>query len=128
MSRKKKHRKDSSFKRVENLSLNEYLNKVEQLRKDGKRISYRKLHWEYLIKNNLLVCPATNKKVYFCGLDYRESSDSYHYNFYSSDNELFTIDHKIPISKGGNKLRFSNVQPMIFEANIEKSNQLIYIK
>ena len=97
-----------------------------------QRISNRKKHWIYLIENNLLTCPATGKEVSYCSydrLDYKGKNikPTYHYNFYSEDGELFSIDHKIPISKGGHKTAVSNIQPMIMSKNFEKKNELIYI-
>ena len=100
------------------------------LKEKSRELSLRKKHWLYLLKNNLLTCPVTNKKVSYCSYDVcvynQKIKPSFHYNFYSEDGELFSIDHKIPISKGGSKTDFSNIQPMTIKENWEKSNQLIY--
>lgn len=95
--------------------------------KKRKPLSIRKRHWIYLIDNNKLVCPASGLIVNYCTYDYKKSCNSYHYNFRSKDNLLFTIDHKIPKQKGGTN-DFSNVQPMIAEYNFKKKSQLIYTK
>ena len=52
---------------------------------------------------------------------------TFHYNFYSEDDELFSIDHKYPISKGGSKYSVDNIQPMIMLENFKKENKLIFI-
>jgi hypothetical protein len=90
----------------------------------------RKLHWYHLIMENLLTCPATEKRVAYCSYDVMEHPNpkvqpAYHFNFYSEDDEMFTIDHKIPKSLGGTDL-IDNVQPMIGDINWRKGSELIY--
>lgn len=90
----------------------------------------RKQHWYNLITENLLTCPATEKRVAYCSYDVIEHPNpkvqpSYHFNFYSEDDEMFTIDHKMPKSLGGADIT-DNVQPMIGEINWRKGSELIY--
>lgn len=93
--------------------------------------SVRKNHWFHLILNDMLVCPATQKKVAYCGYDAlisrkNKNNVAYHFNFYSEEGDLFTIDHKIPKSMGGNARDVNNIQPMECFSNWNKSNQLIH--
>ncbi|MCK9576290.1 MAG: HNH endonuclease [Candidatus Pacearchaeota archaeon] len=93
------------------------------------KISQRKLFWIHLIKNGNLTCPVTGKNVAYCGYDradYKKGPSSFHYNFYSEDGDLFTIDHRLPKSQGGAN-SIDNVQPMIAEENWAKSNNLIFL-
>ena len=92
------------------------------------KTSKRKEFWRYLIEENKLVCPATNKIVKYCSYDKLISKNkkiTYHFNFYSEDGELFTIDHKIPKYIGGMD-NITNIQPMIWYENIKKGSNLIY--
>lgn len=115
------------YEEVRRLSLEEFLKEMNDIYLEKGRISTRKRHWVYFIKSNKLECPATKKLVAYCSYDLNKKSKTFHYNFYSSDGELFTVDHKVPISKGGSKNKLGNVQPMIAEPNFEKNNQLLYI-
>lgn len=92
---------------------------VEFFENSKEKVSIRKKHWLYLIKNNMLTCPVTKKKVAYCSYDYKKNVNSYHYNFYSEDGDMFTIDHIKPKVKGGTN-SFDNIQPMIAEENFKK--------
>jgi 5-methylcytosine-specific restriction endonuclease McrA len=113
------------YEQVEKLTLDGYIERLTEMYQSGKKISKRKRFWRYLIMNNELVCPVTEKKVAYCSLDKNVKSETLHYNFYSEDDELFTIDHKIPKSKGG-KDNTTNIQPMIAEENWDKGSKMIY--
>ena len=125
-------KKIPTFIQLEKLTLQEFVilikstfNKID---KDGKpyiKISYRKKFWIHLIETNNLICPITGKKVSYCSYDRQEYKNiinipTFHYNFYSEDDELFSIDHKYPISKGGSKYSVDNIQPMIMLENFKK--------
>ena len=120
--------KHITYQSIRKLTLNEFLEEIKINKNPLKphKISYRKMHWKYLIENNMLTCPVTGKVVSYCSLDEDVYCHSLHYNFYSEDGEMFTIDHKIPISKGGKKYGFTNIQPMIQFENSKKGNELIY--
>lgn len=97
----------------------------------SKVMKGRKAHWYKLVTDGNLTCPVTDLKAEYCRLDIRKHpnpkvKDTYHFNFYSSDGDLFTIDHKTPLSQGGRDV-YENVQPMIAEFNWEKGSELIYI-
>lgn len=114
------------IKSLEKLGLQEFVNRFDKVEK----ISKRKHHWLHLIKTDNLICPASGKSVSYCSYDEvttKKGIVTYHYNFYDSDDILFTIDHKMPISKGGSMKALNNVQPMICYENQKKSNQLIYL-
>ncbi len=130
-----------NFISLKKLSLVEFIDTIREttkfkISKNGtpyQIISTRKKHWIYLIENGMLECPVTNKKVAYCSydrMDYGKKGvkSTFHYNFYSEDNELFSIDHKLPISKGGHKTTVSNIQPMVMSKNFEKKNELIFTK
>lgn len=85
------------------------------------RRSKRRDNWVSLIDNNKIVCPATWKEVAYVWHDYKESTNSWHYNFYSEDGDMFTIDHIIPIAKWWDRM-YPNVQPMIESFNTAKWN------
>lgn len=123
---------------LEKLTLQEFVERIKSTAKvtvlksghEILEISRRKNHWIHFIETNNLVCPATGKSVSYCSYDrrdYKNGQSSFHYNFYSVDDELFSIDHKLPISEGGSKTAKSNVQPMIMEENHKKRSQLIYL-
>lgn len=109
---------------IKKLSLEEFVDLYETSL--FKLNSHRKTFWYYLIKSKQLTCRVTNKTVSYCGLDYYRKNNQYSYNFYSEDDELFNIDHKLPKSLGGTN-DFSNIQPMIAEENMKKGSQLIYL-
>lgn len=94
-----------------------------------EKISKRKNNWLELIMSGDLICPATNKEVFYCSYDKLvvKNITTYHFNFYSEDDILFTIDHKIPLSKGGSNFDISNIQPMICFDNWNKKSKLIYL-
>jgi hypothetical protein len=98
--------------------------------KKSKVMKGRKMHWYKLIIDGDLTCPATGIKVERCRLDIQKHpspkvDDTYHFNFYSADGKLFTIDHKTPLAQGGRDV-YENVQPMIAEFNWDKGSELIY--
>jgi len=138
MKNKSKH----NFTSLRKLSLETFIKEVtETAEKKAKekslrlnkevlpKLSTRKLHWIHFIKTNHLTCPVTGKKVSYCSYDredHKNTPPSFHYNFYAEDGTLFTVDHKIPVSKGGSKTKTTNVQPMVAENNFEKGAELIY--
>ena len=96
----------------------------------SKVMKGRKAHWYKLVIDGNLTCPVTGLKAEYCRLDIQKHpnpkvEDTYHFNFYSADGDLFTIDHKTPLSQGGRDI-YENVQPMIAEFNWEKGSELIY--
>lgn len=128
-----------NYKQLERLTLKEFVERIKstpnRVSKSGKeytKISDRKKHWIYLIENNNLICPVTGKTVDYCSYDREDFKNpktlsTFHYNFYSADDELFSIDHKHPISKGGSKRDFDNIQPMVMLENFKKKNEMIYL-
>jgi hypothetical protein len=115
------------YRSIKKLTLEEYLEETVELSKKRK-LSFRKRAWRFLIKNNILTCPASNKVVSYCSYDANETGKitTYHYNFYTKDGVLFTIDHKKPLAKGG-KNTMDNVQPMIGDINWRKGSKEIYM-
>lgn len=111
------------FQSISIYTLEEYLSRFHTFNL-GK--SWRRTMWYKLIKDNNLTCPATGKTVAYCSYDYNKSGKSFHYNFYSEDGELFTLDHKTPKSLGGHKTDYDNIQPMIYKDNFNKGSELIY--
>lgn len=96
----------------------------------SKFMKGRKAHWYKLIMDGNLTCPVSGIKAEVCRLDVLKNrkpsvADSYHFNFYSSKGDFMTIDHKIPLSKGGRDI-YENVQPMLAELNWKKGNELIH--
>lgn len=92
-----------------------------------RRASFRKRVWQHFIENDLLVCPATGEKVSYCICEYVKLTGRYYYKFYSENDVEFSLDHKLPISKGGEKKNLNNLQPMTLSANRTKSDSLIYL-
>lgn len=128
----------TEFTNLQKLTLTEFIERVfadakAKANNNGTSkifISTRKLNWIYLIKMNHLTCPVTNKKVAYCSYDRKKhnikTKPTFHYNFYAADGDLFTIDHKIPISQGGKK-NTNNIQPMIAKHNFAKGISLTYM-
>jgi hypothetical protein len=122
---------------IERITLQEFITRVvEECRAKSirtgkdKGLSLRKQHWIYLINHKKLKCPVTGEKVSYCSYDKRNNGKepvSFHYNFYSESGKMFTIDHKLPISKGGSKSSYKNIQVMIDTENFIKSDNLIYM-
>ncbi len=119
---------EDDYKSIRLLTLDEFLDEMQTSYKETGKISNRKKHWVYLIKNNLLECVVTKELVSYCSYDCKENKDTttYHYNFYSEKGELFSIDHKTPIARGGSKTNNNNVQVMLMKPNNEKGCKLIY--
>jgi 5-methylcytosine-specific restriction endonuclease McrA len=86
-----------------------------------KKVSQRKRQWLHMIHANKLTCPVTDLKVAYCSYD-RTDMGTFHYNFYSENGKLFTVDHIIPRSKGGSKMKLKNLQPMIGKYNWRKGS------
>lgn len=124
--------KNNIYKTIAIISTDDFIAAIDTLRKiEGdtkysKILKGRKLHWYNLILNSNLICPATNDSVAYCGYDIHIHNKTYHFNFYGKNGELFTIDHKMPLSLGG-KDHIHNVQPMIAKDNWEKGSNLIYL-
>lgn len=114
-----------NYEEVRRLTLQEFLDEVTEIYKKTGRVSKRKRFWRFLINKNELECVATGKVVSYCRYDVTKTG-TYHYNFYSEGGELFTIDHKIPKSRGG-KDNTTNIQPMLQENNTEKGSKMIYL-
>jgi len=110
-----------NLKSIETLTISEFIERMSEL--PPKKIRQRKGNWLKLIQVERLTCPATGKIVNYCSLDQHKRNKTFHYNFYSEDGFMFTIDHIQPISKGGSKTSIKNIQPMIDTVNWEKSNQ-----
>ena len=110
---------------IAKISLDDFIDIVEILNDKSKR----KRNWVHLILTNQLICPSTNKKVAYCGFDkfdQKNGNITFHFNFYDKNGMMFTIDHKLPLSKGG-KNWVDNIQPMICFDNWNKSNKLIFL-
>jgi len=110
--------------------MNTLLATETNISKKSKVMKGRKMHWYKLIIDGALTCPATGIRVERCRLDIQKHpnpkvEDTYHFNFYSEDGKLFTIDHKTPLAQGGRDV-YENVQPMIAEFNWDKGSELIY--
>jgi len=112
--------KKPKYKSLKIISIQDYLNLIEDLELNGEKISRRKKEWRLLIENNKLVCPFSNKRVAYCSYDFNEPAQTYHWNFYSEDDQLFTIDHIVARSKGGNSCEIDNLQPMLYDYNFQK--------
>ena len=123
---------NNTYKTIAIISTDDFIALIDTLRKTegdtkySKVLKGRKLHWYNLILNSNLICPATNDSVAYCGYDMNIKNNTYHFNFYGKNGELFTIDHKMPLSLGG-KDHIQNVQPMIAKDNWEKGSNLIYL-
>lgn len=113
------------YQSIITICLKDFLHVVEDLKSNYKKISDRKKQWVELIKHGKLTCPISKKEVAYCSYDFKKSSNSYHYNFYSSDGDLFTVDHIIPKSCGGKVNAISNLQPMLKEYNAEKQKMFM---
>lgn len=95
-----------------------------------KRVSMRKRWWLSLLARggDKLVCPISGLKVSKLCLDvkyYKNGKCSYHWNFYSECDRMFTVDHIQPRSKGGDVMNVENLQSMIGEYNELKGNREI---
>jgi len=120
------------LKSLKKITLEEFLIEMDTLIKEKRetkpkaKLSKRKRNWIHLIENGMLVCPASEKLVAYCSYDKNMKANSFHYNFYAEDGEMFTIDHKIPKAKGGTGA-LDNVQAMIQRENTKKGTQETYL-
>ena len=112
------------YKSLEKISIEEFVLRMQNISHQKRRP--RKRNWLRLIKADKLTCPSTGLKVSYCSLDLNTKSNTKHYNFYSEDDQMFTIDHIYPVSKGGPKESLDNIQPMIDKYNFEKADKLDY--
>lgn len=112
----------SNYKLLQIITIEEYVHDCTLMEK----VSKRKIQWLSLIEINKLTCPCTKLKVSHVQFDYNPSSNTFHYNFYSKDGQMFTIDHIIPKSKGGSIMGIDNLQPMIDVYNFGKGSKLNY--
>lgn len=99
---------------TERFSLDEFWWKVDH----GRKLSRRKAHWLMLMMEWRLTCPVSWAVVSYFTKDYDNVGWS-HYNFYSENDELFTIDHIRPLGKGWTH-RIDNIQPMLYVHNFNK--------
>ncbi len=119
------------YRTIAIITLDDFVMAMDTIQKSensrrSKEVKGRKLHWYKLILTGNLICPATNYEVAYCGYDIHIVNNTFHFNFYNKNGDLFTIDHKMPLSLGG-KNYIDNVQPMISENNSLKGSQLIYL-
>lgn len=112
-----------TYKSQKIITLLEFLDLLEDLSLKGEPISRRKREWHLLIQNNKLTCPISGKKVAYCSYDRKISQNTFHWNFYSRDGELFTVDHIIARSQGGASCNIENLQPMLYDYNMEKGKK-----
>lgn len=68
-----------------------------------------------MINKGKLTCTATNKPITYLSYDMTNLSvsKSYHFNFYTEDDELITVDHVYPKSLGGSEMDVENLQSNI---------------
>lgn len=113
------------YKSIEKISLEEFMCRMNLIPQKNRRP--RKRNWMRLIEENKLICPVTKKVVSYCSLDQNmKGAKTFHYNFYSDDGDMFTIDHIHPVSKGGEREALKNIQPMIDIHNFDKADKLDY--
>ena len=110
------------YKMLQEITIEDFIHDCSLM----KKVSRRKAQWLKLIKANKLTCPSTGLKVSCVQYDYSPSSNSFHYNFYSEEGGMFTVDHITPKSKGGSVMDIKNLQPMIEIHNFKKGNKLNY--
>lgn len=83
-----------------------------------------------MIEAGKLTCSITNTPVAYLSYDIKNNkiaaNRTYHFNFYNDKEELITVDHVHPKSKGGSEMDVDNLQPMVGEHNWRKSSQLDY--
>jgi len=106
----------------ERMSLLQFQIKMKDL--TYKKRKGTKLTWQRFILQNKLKCPVTGLEVAYCKYEKSIHDDSYIYNFYSKNGYLFNIDHIIPLSLGGPKSDINNLQPMVWEYNSKKGNNI----
>ena len=74
------------------------------------------------------VNPACNRigtKLLINELTLKKGSKQIHVDVFTSDNILMTVDHIIPISKGGDELDMSNLQIMCTKCNSKKGDKIL---
>lgn len=78
-----------------------------------------------MINKGKLTCAATNKPIAYLSYDVTNlpaAKRTYHFNFYTEEDELITVDHVYPKSLGGSEMDVENLQPMIGEYNWAKGS------
>lgn len=101
------------------LSIEEYIEMCKGL----DRVSNRKQQWLIMIEAGDLTCPVTELEVDH--IQYEKvvgKKTTYHYNFFSKCNRMFTVDHITAKSNGGKEMAPDNLQPMIDIYNTMKGS------
>ena len=118
-------RKKFAYIQIAKLDIEDFIAITDILLLNGETVSKRKWQWISMINKGKLTCAATNKPIAYLSYDMTNlpiSKRSYHFNFYTEDDELITVDHVYPKSLGGSEMDVENLQPMIGEYNWAKGS------
>ncbi len=129
----KKKRKTEPFEKLvyiqlARLNVDDFVAITDVLVLNDEKVSKRKKQWLSMLNAGKLTCAATDKPVAYLSYDVTNHKDvtkrSYHFNFYTENDELLTVDHVYPKSLGGSEMDVDNLQPMIGKYNWEKGSTI----
>lgn len=102
---------------------------------NGEKVSLKNLRMKRFFadfkKKKKIVCPVCGLKASFFALEKmkNDSTPYWHLNLYGVDEinmqRMFTIDHIIPVSRGGSKKSMKNLESMCEICNHSKDNKII---
>lgn len=98
----------------------------QYLERFSKKTGYRKKAWCHFIREGKVKCAlsgieATHVKM----VQYNDGS--IHWDFYTDDDQMMTLDHIKPKKLGGTN-NIKNLQPMLLDLNSRKGHSLTYEK
>ncbi|MGV8961880.1 MAG: HNH endonuclease [Candidatus Saccharimonadaceae bacterium] len=85
------------------------------------KIQHRRLKVFYAQGTKCVCCPRIGTKLLVVDLS---CGGGIHIDVFTEDDVLMTIDHIIPLSKGGKRTEISNLQIMCSDCNTKKSNKV----
>lgn len=85
---------------------------------------HRRLKLYYHKGTKCVSCPRIGTKLLTVNLKFKNGSIAKHVDVFTDDNVMITVDHIIPLSKGGAREDLNNMQVMCQYCNSKKGNAI----